>query len=72
MSQKKVEDFLDDIHNVLGISDNILIPGLDADGRDHDVRLEQVLQRCRQANLKINLYKKNIYSDKHAYNFLLR
>ena len=34
-----------------GIANDVLIAGFDADGRDHDMRLEQVLHRCRQANL---------------------
>ena len=42
---------------VFGMADDILIVGFDTDGRNHDVRLEQVLCRCRQANLKQNKEK---------------
>ena len=38
MFQKKTDELLNDIPNVFGIADDILIPGLDADSRDH-VRL---------------------------------
>ena len=52
MFQRKIDELFNDIHNVLGIADDIpiagiaddiLIAGFDADGRDHDVRLEQAL-----------------------------
>ena len=39
---------------VFGIADDILIAWFDADGRDHDMRLKQVLHRCRKVNLKLN------------------
>ena len=54
MFQKKIDEFFNDIPNVFGIADDILIAGFNADGRDHDVRLEQVLRRCRHANLELN------------------
>ena len=43
MFQKKIDGLFNDIPNVCGIADDILIAGFDADGRDHNVRLEQVL-----------------------------
>ena len=43
MFQRKINKLLNDIPNVFGIADDILIAGFDADGRDHDVSLEQVL-----------------------------
>ena len=46
-----------DIPYVFGIADYILIAGFDAESRDHDKRLKQVLHRCRRANLKINKEK---------------
>ena len=55
MFQKKINELLADIPNVFGITDDIFIVGFDADGRDHDKRLEQVC-RCRQANLRPNLF----------------
>ena len=48
MFQKKIDKVFDDIPNVFGISDDILIAGFGADCRDHDERLEQVLCRCRK------------------------
>ena len=42
MFQKKMDKLFNDIPNVCGIIDDILIAGFDADNRDHDVRLEQV------------------------------
>ena len=43
MFQKKIEIFFNDILNVSGIADDILIAGFYADGRDHDACVEQVL-----------------------------
>ena len=54
MFQKNIDKLFNDIPNVFGIADDILIAGFDADSRAHDTSLEQVLQRCRQANLKLN------------------
>ena len=41
--QKKRNELFNDIPNKFDISDDIPIVGLGADGRDHDLRLEQVL-----------------------------
>ena len=57
MFQRKTDEMFNDIHNVFGIADYIQITGFDADSRDHDASLEQVLQKCRQANLKLNKEK---------------
>ena len=54
MFQKKTDKLFNDIPNDFGIADDTLIAGLGANGRDHNMRLKQVLQRCRQANLKFN------------------
>ena len=54
MFQKKTDELFNDIPNIFGIADDIFIAGFDADGRDHDARLEQMLQRCRQANIKLS------------------
>ena len=45
MFQKKIEKLFSDIPNDFGIADDIQIAGFNADGRDHHVRIEQVLQR---------------------------
>ena len=54
---KEDRELFNDIPNVFVMADDILIAGFDADSRDHDARLEQVLWRCRQANLKLNKEK---------------
>ena len=46
--------YLQILPNVFGIADDILVVGYDADCEDHDDTLQGVLQRCRQANLKLN------------------
>ena len=38
--QKKIDEF-NDIPNVFGTANDFLIAGFDADGWDHDVKLEQ-------------------------------
>ena len=55
--QKKIDELFNDIPHIFGIADDILIAAFDVDGRDHDVSLQQVLQRCRQDNLKLNKEK---------------
>ena len=40
--------------NVLNTANDILIKGFDEWGKDHDDKLEKVLQVCRQVNLKLN------------------
>ena len=36
------EDVFNNIPNVFGIADDVLLAGFDADGGDHDARLDQV------------------------------
>ena len=57
MIQKKINKLFSNIPNDFGIAGDILTVGFDANSRKHGVRLEQVLQRCRQANLKLNKEK---------------
>ena len=57
MFQKKIGELFNDILNVFGIADGILIAGFDVDGRNYGVRLQQVLWRCMQTNLKLNKEK---------------
>ena len=59
MLQKKIDELFNDICNVFGIAHDslFLFTGFDGDGRDHDVRLEQVLQKYRQANLQLTTEK---------------
>ena len=54
MFQKKIDKLFNDIPNVFGIANYILIRGFDADGRDHEEKLVLVLHRNREANLKLN------------------
>ena len=51
---KKIDELFSDMSNVFGIADDILIAGFDKQSKDHDKKLEKVLQVCRQANLKLN------------------
>ena len=57
MFQKKIVKLFNNITYVFGSADDIPIASFYADGRDHDVHLEQVLWRWRQANLKLNKEK---------------
>ena len=54
MFEKKVDKLFNNIPNVFGISNDILIAGFDEEGSDHDKMLKKVLQICRQSNLKLN------------------
>ena len=54
MIPRKIDDMFKDIPNVFGIVDDILVAGYEADGKDHDERVQRVLQRSRQVNLKLN------------------
>ena len=55
--KKKIGQLFNDIPNVFGIADDILFAGFDADGRDHDASLQQMLWSCRQASLKMTKEK---------------
>ena len=57
MFQKKIDKLFNDISNVFDIADDNSNCRFDADSRDHDVSSEQVLCKCRQANLKLNKEK---------------
>ena len=57
MFQRKIDKLFNDISNVFGIANDILIAGFDANDRDHDASLKQVLQTCRQDKLKLNKEK---------------
>ena len=52
MFQRKIDEIFKDLPNVCGIADDILVVCFDIDGKDHDDRLQKVLQRCSQVNLK--------------------
>ena len=48
---------IDDMPNVFGIADDILVIGYDYDGTDQDATVHKVLQRCKEGNLKLNKEK---------------
>ena len=49
---QKIDEMFQDLSNVFGIADGILIVGYDTDGRDHDRTLRHVMQICQWENLK--------------------
>ena len=46
MFQYNINEIFKDIPNVSSIDDDILIVGYDADSRDYDIMLRQVIQIC--------------------------
>ena len=57
MFQQKIDEIFNDIPNVFGIMDDILINGYDNDGTDHNETVCKVLQKCKEVNLKLNKEK---------------
>ena len=51
MLSAKIDEIFKDLPNVIGIADDILIEGHDADERDHDRTLGQVVQICLHEGL---------------------
>ena len=45
MFQQKIDEIFNDMPNVFGIADDILVVGYDNDGRDHYKTVQKVLQR---------------------------
>ena len=54
MFQCKIDEIFNDVLNVFGIADNILVIGYDKDGADHDKAVYKVLKQCQDVNLKLN------------------
>ena len=54
MFQCKIDEIFNDIPNVFGIADDILVIGYDKDGTDHDKAVYKVLRQCQDVNLKLN------------------
>ena len=54
MFQCKIDEIFNDIPNVFGIADDILVIGYDKDGTDHDKAVYNVLRWCQDVNLKLN------------------
>ena len=59
MFQHKIDETFNDIPNVFGIADDILVFRYDKDGTDHDEAVDKVLQCCHDVNLKLNKEKCN-------------
>ena len=57
--QRKIDKIFNDMLNVLGIADDILVIGYDTDGIDHDEAVYKVLKQCQDVNLKLNKDKCN-------------
>ena len=54
MFQYKIDEMFNDMPNVSGIADDILVIGYDNDGKDHDKAVYSVLKQCQDVNLKLN------------------
>ena len=57
MFQCKIDETFNDIPNVFGIADNILVIGYKKDGTDHNENVYKVLKHCQDVNLKLNKAK---------------
>ena len=54
MFQCKIDEIFNDMLNVFGIADDILVIGYNKDGADHDEAVYNVLKWCQDVNLKLN------------------
>ena len=54
MFQRKINKSFNDIPNVFGIADVILVIGYNKDGADHDKAVYNVLSQCWDVNIKLN------------------
>ena len=52
--QCKIDEIFNDMPDVFGIADDILVMGYDKDGTDHDEAVYNVLRQCQDVNLKLN------------------
>ena len=57
MFQCKIDKIFNDMPNVFGIADDILVIGYDKDGADHDEAVYKVLKWCQEVNLNLNKEK---------------
>ena len=57
MFQWKIDKIFNDMPNVFGIADDILVLGYDNDGTDHNAAVYNVLRQCQDVNLKLNKEK---------------
>ena len=70
MFQHKIDKIFNDMPNVFGIADDILVIGYDKEGKDHDEAVYNVLRWCREVNLKLN--KDSVISGVHPYHSLVK
>ena len=70
MFQCKIDKMFNDMLNVFGIADDILVIGCNKDGADHDEAVYKVLKWCQDVNLKLK--KENVISGVHQYHSLGR
>ena len=54
MFQHKIDEIFNDMPNVFGIADDILVVGYEDNGMDHKETVKKVPQRCREDSLKLN------------------
>ena len=54
MFQHKIDEIFNDMPNVFGTADDILVIGYDKDGKDHDKAVYNMLRQCQDVNLKLN------------------
>ena len=54
MFQCKIDKIFNDMPNVFGIADDILVIGYDKNGADHNKAVYSVLRQCQDVNLKLN------------------
>ena len=57
MFQRNIDELLHELHNVFGITDNILIAGFEDLGRDQNDTEKKVLEIYRKANVKLTKEK---------------
>ena len=57
MFQCKIDEIFNDMPNIFGIADDILVIGYDNDGTDYYETVHKMLQRCKEVNLKLNKEK---------------
>ena len=57
MFQHKIDEICNDMPNVFGIADDILVIGYNKDTADHDEAVYKVLKWCQDVNLKLNKEK---------------
>ena len=65
MFQHKIDEIFNNMLNVFGIVDDILVIGYDKDGADHDEAVYNMLKWCQDVNLKLN--RENVISGVHQY-----